>query len=104
VARSDGFTVDPGALSTAHAGIGRQLRDMNELVGLKPDHPPSVFGHVELAESVAEFHDRWQTGVDGLVKDTESIHRRLGETVSEYRRIDESVAAVFDRLRGDNAR
>lgn len=77
---------------------------MNELERVKSDYPPSVFGHAELAESVSGFHDRWQSGAEGLVKDTELIHRRLGETVSEYRRIDDSVAAVFDRLRGGNAR
>lgn len=102
--RSDGFVVDPAALSEAHAGIGRLVRDMNELVRLKPSHPPSVFGHSELAASAEEFRERWQGDVDGLVRDSERIHARLGETVTEYRRVEESIVAVFDRLGGDDAR
>jgi hypothetical protein len=104
VTRSDGFVVDPAALSEAHAGIGRLLRDMNELARPQPGCPPSVFGHAELAASAEEFHERWQGGVDGLVNDTESIRSRLGETVTEYRRVEESIVAVFDRLGGDDAR
>lgn len=90
--RSDGFVVDPGALSDAHAGIGRLIRNLDEFAQLEASPPPSVFGHGELAASAEKFHDRWQSGAAGLVRDTESIHQRLGETIAEYRRIEESIA------------
>jgi hypothetical protein len=101
VGDSDGFHVDPEALSEAHAGVGRLLRDLGEFTDLGPDHPSSVFGHSELAESTAEFRARWQGGVRDLSRDLESILGRLGETADEYRRADLEAAAEFRRLRGE---
>jgi hypothetical protein len=100
VGDSDGFHVDPEALSEARAGVARLLGDLGQL-DLGPDHPPSVFGHSELAESTAEFRERWQGGVQDLTGDLESILGRLGETVEEYRRADLEAAAEFRRLRGE---
>lgn len=97
---SDGFHVDPEALSQASAGVGRLLGDLGRL-DLGPDHPPSVFGHSELAESIAEFRERWQGGVRDLTGDLEAIPGRLGETAEEYRRADLEAAAEFQRLRGE---
>jgi hypothetical protein len=99
VTRSDGFFVDPDALSDANANVGRLLRDMDDFAELKPDEPDSVFGHTELAESATEFHDKWQDGVQEMSEDTASIHQRLGDTIQHYRRLDEEVAAHFDKLR-----
>lgn len=98
---SDGFHVDPEALSEAHAGVGRLLRDLGQFTDLGPDQPSSVFGHAELAASTAEFRERWQDGVRDLTGDLESILGRLGETVDEYRRADLEAAAEFRRLRGE---
>jgi hypothetical protein len=100
VARSDGFVVDPRALSDAHAGIGRLIRNMDEFTRLEASPSPAVFGHAELAVAAEEFHGRWESGVAGLARDTESIHRRLGDTIAEYLRVEESIVG---RLRGDNA-
>ena len=51
--RSDGFYVDPDALSHANDGVGHLLREMDEFADLTSDQPDSVFGHAELAESAA---------------------------------------------------
>ncbi len=96
--RSDGFFVDPDALSDANDGVGRLLRDMDAFAPLRPDQADSVFGHDELAESATEFHDKWQDGIKELSEDTASIHQRLGDTIAHYRRVDEEVAASFDKL------
>ena len=102
--RSDGFYVDPDALSHANDGVGRLLRDMDGFADLTSDQPDSVFGNVELAESAAEFRDKWQDGIKELSTDAESIHRRLADTIEEYRRVDEDTAANFARIREDDGR
>lgn len=96
---SERFVVDPDALSGARAEVGRLLRDMGEFVEVTVP-PPDVFGHDELAESAAEFQERWKDGVDQLVGDTEGIHRRLLDTLDEYRRADRDLAALFREVRG----
>ena len=97
--RSDGFFVDPDALSDANDGVGRLLRDMDDFAELKPDEPDSFFGDSELAESATEFHEKWQDGIQELSEDTTSIHRRLTDTIQHYRRMDEEIATHFDRFR-----
>ncbi|HEX6352258.1 hypothetical protein [Actinophytocola sp.] len=101
MAHSDGFFVDPAALSGAQADIGRLLGDMAEFK-LDPDHSPSVFGHDELAESAKEFHDRWQDGVEELADETERIYRGLGDTIGEYKRVDAENAALIEELGDDD--
>ena len=102
--RSDGFYVDPDALSHANDGVGRLLRDMDGFADLTSDQPDSVFGNAELADSAAEFRDKWQDGIKELSTDAESIHRRLADTIEEYRRVDEDTAANFARIREDDGR
>lgn len=94
---SDGFFVDPDALSSARAGVGRLLGELSDFAGTGP--PAAVFGHERLAQAVDGFHDRWRGGVRRLAADGASLHRRLGETVAEYRRIDEDIADLFRRIR-----
>jgi hypothetical protein len=100
VAHSDGFFVDPEALSGAHADIGRLLGEL-ETFTLDSDRPSSVFGHDELAESAKEFHERWKSGIEELAGDTETLYRRLGDTISEYRQVDAEVAASIEELGDD---
>lgn len=103
MAHSDGFFVDPEALSDAHAGIGRLLGEM-EAFTLSADHPASVFGHDELAESAKEFHEQWKHGIAELAGQVAAIHGGLGETIDEYRRADEENAALFDELGDEDGR
>jgi hypothetical protein len=95
---SDGFFVDPDALSVARAGVGRLVGELREFAGVGP--ASDVFGHERLARAVDEFHERWRGGVRALAAEGESLHRRLGETIAEYRRIDEDVAGVFRGIHG----
>lgn len=93
----DGFSVDPEVLGGARAGVGRLLRDMSAF-SVGGDVSSSVFGHELLAASFVEFRERWGGGVAELARDVEVIHRRLGETVRDYRLADESGASLFRRL------
>lgn len=99
---SDGFFVDPDALSDANAGIRRLLRDIGEVTDLPPELRADAFGHAELAKHAGEFRDRWQNGIKDLSATAESLHDRLGATTDHYRRVDEDIAAGFDRLSGRN--
>ena len=101
MAHSDGFFVDPEALSGAHADIGRLVGGMAEFQ-LDSDHSPTVFGHDELAESAREFHERWQDGIAELADEAERIHRRLGDTIDAYRRVDAENAALIEELGDDD--
>lgn len=83
--------------------MGNLLR---ELDGATPgrEYPVAVFGHAELADAVGDFRDRWAAGIRELAADGAAVHRRLGETIDEYRRFDAEAARAFDRLRdGGNA-
>ncbi len=94
----DGFFVDPDALSDAKSGVGRLLRDLGEITDVPPELPADVFGNAELAKSATEFRDRWQDGIKDISADAESLSERLGATADHYRRVDEDIAAGFDRL------
>jgi hypothetical protein len=102
----DGFFVDPDGLSDADAGVGRLLRNLDELADIPPELQADAFGNAELAKSVAEFGDRWQDGIKNISADAESLREGLGATADHYRRVDEGIAAEFDRLseRDDNGR
>lgn len=99
--RSDGFSVDPNALSHARDGVARLLRDMGEFTTPGPSTPASAFGHDELAEATAEFQETWSDGVRDLSADTASFHEQLNETINVYRRVDDDAAVAFDRLRDE---
>jgi hypothetical protein len=51
-----------------------------------------------LAASVQGFHERWAGGVEELARDVEVVHRRLGETIRDYRVADEVCASLIQRL------
>lgn len=100
--RSDGFFVDPDALSAAKARVGDLLDDLGDNVAQPAEnHRSDTFGNDELARSAADFAERWQDGVQELTEDARSFHDRLGETADHYRRMDEDAATAFDRIRTD---
>jgi hypothetical protein len=98
---SDGFFVDPVALSGACAGVSQLLGQMEEFVEVGEPASSSVFGHEELAEAAEFFQERWRGGVASLASDVEVIHSRLGETLDEYRRVDQGAAALFRGVFGE---
>jgi Asp-tRNA(Asn)/Glu-tRNA(Gln) amidotransferase B subunit len=69
----DGFKVDLGALEMAAEGVDNtldQLKDkkVNHIGGNQDD-----YGNDDLADTVADFCDRWELGVENLAKDGQEI-------------------------------
>jgi hypothetical protein len=91
--KSDGFTVDLGALAAARDRVGRLAV---ELTGPTRDVPSAeAFGHGRLAEAVTEFATREKRSMASLNGEVESTRHRLVETIKVYRDTDEDVARQF---------
>lgn len=90
----EGFQVDLEALSAARDRVGRLADELGRL----PDRDVPVaksFGHTGLADAVEEFADREKRGQDQAAGETESIRRRLAETIDAYREADDTGARRF---------
>lgn len=87
----DGFQVDLDALGAAGDRV-RRLAE--ELSGTFRDIPSAtVFGHDQLDEAANKFEAQGQRGAAQLASETESIRRRLAETIEAYRKADEDGAS-----------
>ncbi|MBB5156457.1 hypothetical protein [Saccharopolyspora phatthalungensis] len=62
------------------------------------DCPADAFGHERLVTTVAEFCDRWNTGVRNLTDDAKEISGRLALCVQVYRQTDEAARAHFEGI------
>jgi hypothetical protein len=60
---SDGFRVDIRALEDAAAGINMTLEDLGRSRVDTLDGRSDVYGHEHLADTVADFCDRWEIGI-----------------------------------------
>jgi hypothetical protein len=95
---SDGFRVDLGALENAAAGINTTLNDLkarriDDLDGRRAD-----FGHAHLADTVADFCDRWEVGVEHLAMDSQEIAARLSRCVQDYLKVDKAAKGRMDGI------
>ncbi|HEX5203381.1 MAG TPA: hypothetical protein VFW27_25905 [Actinoplanes sp.] len=95
---SEGFRVDLGALEDAAIGINTTLNDLkarrvDDLDGRKAD-----YGHDGLAETIADFCDRWELGIEHLATDGQEIVSRLSHSVQGYLRVDQSAKGRFDGI------
>jgi hypothetical protein len=78
---ADGFRVDLGALGDAAEGINitlynLQSKKVDGIGGQQGD-----YGHECLGSTVADFCDRWELGVENLVKDGQEVANRLSKSV-----------------------
>jgi hypothetical protein len=103
VGQSDGFFVDPGALSDGRDQVGRLLGGLDEVARFGSGSPVVDFGHDAVADAVGSFYEQWGTGIDGLAADGERLHRKIGDTLETYRRVDEDIAASFDKIGNEEA-
>ena len=95
---SDGFRVDLGALEDAAIGINTTLNDLkakriDDLDGRKAD-----YGHDKLAETIADFCDRWELGVEHLATDGQEVASRLSHSVLAYLEVDQAAKGRMDGI------
>lgn len=62
------------------------------------DAPKHAFGHDRLADTVADFCDRWELGVEHLAKDAAAFADRLNASVTAYLHVDAAVRKKFDGI------
>lgn len=92
---SDGFRVDLGALTDASQGIDGVLYDVDNYKIKEIKIDKSVAGHDRLASSISDFCDRWDRGVNNLVKDGQAVADRLRACVEAYDRMEKANTGIF---------
>jgi uncharacterized protein YukE len=78
------FRVDIEALASAAIGVGDAVTAAGEQRVEDLDVDEAAFGHGALGSTSQDFCDRWQRGVDNLLKDGQELARRLGESATTY--------------------
>jgi hypothetical protein len=94
----DGFRVDLGALENAATGVNQTLNDLlaSRVDGL--DGRKADYGHQRLADTIADFCDRWEVGVEHLATDGQEIASRLSHSVQSYLRVDKAAQGRMDGI------
>jgi hypothetical protein len=92
---ADGFYVDFAALQQAAEGVTDTINAMVTRKVSDIDAPRHAFGHDRLGDTVADFCDRWEVGVEHLVKDSREVAERLNRSVNAYLHVDSAVQKSF---------
>lgn len=95
---ADGFRVNLGALEQASAGINDTLTQLSERKVNDVDCARSAFGHDDLADTVSDFCDRWEIGVQHLGKDAKQIQGGLDSCVRAYVGTDSKLKGHMDGI------
>jgi hypothetical protein len=95
---ADGFYVDFGALQKAAEGVTDTLdamatRSVNDI-----DAPKSAFGHDRLGDTVADFCDRWEIGIEHLARDAQEVADRLTLSVKVYLHAERTLHESLDGI------
>lgn len=102
----DGFRVDLDALREASEGVTDTLDRLATKKVSDIDPAPSDFGDDHLGETVRDFCDRWQIGVQNLAKDANEYAARLNHSMSAYlsaeRLTEEQLNGVLAHSSGDD--
>jgi hypothetical protein len=93
---SDGFQVDLGALENAATGINKTLNDLKAKRIDDLDGRAADYGHDKLAETIADFCDRWELGVEHLATDGQEVVSRLNHSVQAYLKVDQAAKGRMD--------
>lgn len=96
----EGFDVDLEVLDGAATTISRTMRDMEQCEVEDIVGPEEEYGHEGLHEAFEHFCDRWQTAVELLIEDGDSISSALNRSVDAYIEVDSSAARTF-KAHGD---
>jgi adenine-specific DNA methylase len=83
------FEVDLQALGGAARGIAETVqlfreRDVEDLVPTE-----AAVGHAAVWSALEEFKDRWERGMNNLVRDVEEMAGRLGRITLNYAEFDQ---------------
>jgi hypothetical protein len=92
---SGDFQVDLVALTDAASGVNGTIDMLEEHRVEDIDCPKTAFGHDRLGAAVSDFCDRWQHGVNCLVKDGREVAGRLTASVNTYSQTEQSVTDTF---------
>ena len=93
-----GFHVEIGVLESAAAGIRQSVADQKGSALADLDGRTASYGHDGLHAAMETFCDRWNEGLDILIKDADAIGDILGTAAGAYRAAD---AAAAGRLTTD---
>jgi hypothetical protein len=78
------FSVNLDTLADTATAISAVMAELESNPIKRIDCPSSAFGHQPLANAVRDFCDRWQIGVEALVKDGAELADRLAQSVNTY--------------------
>lgn len=95
---SEGFRVDLGALEKAAEGVNATLYDLNTKKVSDLDDHSGDLGHDGLAETITDFCDRWELGIEHLAKDGQEVASRLSRSVQNYLHLDNALKGHMDGL------
>jgi hypothetical protein len=93
-----GFHVEVGVLESAAAGIRQSVADQKGSALEDLDASSATYGHDGLHGAMENFCDRWNEGLDILIKDADAIGDILDKVAQAYRQAD---AAAAGRLTTD---
>jgi hypothetical protein len=96
-----GFRVDLSALEQAAAGVNGTLEEVSQRSVGEIPHDASAIGHQGLADTLSDFLDRWQRGVDNLATDGQQIASRLTANVNAYRKVEQDLHDHITRINGE---
>jgi hypothetical protein len=92
---AEGFRVDLTALTQAAEGVTGTLDALDARQVSDIDGDKGVMGHDHLAETLSDFCDRWQLGVQNLAKDAQAIAGQLTESVVAYQKVEQANHRQF---------
>lgn len=95
---SDGFRIDLGALESAAAGINGTLADLKKAPIGSLDGNAADYGHGHLADTIKDFCDRWEIGIEHLASDGREVAQRLTDSVNAYLAADEAAKGRMDGI------
>ena len=95
---SDGFRVDLGALERATEGVNETLAGLQAARVDALDGKAADYGHDQLAETVEDFCDRWQIGVEHLASDGREVAQRLNDSLMSYLAADKAAKGRMDGI------
>ncbi len=95
---ADGFRVDLGALEGAAEGINSTLYNLQTKKVTDIGGQPGDYGHEHLAQTVSDFCDRWELGVEHLATDGQEVASRLSRSVQAYLRVDNALKGHMDGI------